>query len=528
MSSAVTGKGVPVKVTNRSIRLSVLRLVRMAVAFVVVAGSLGLATVTATAQDGGSSCPSDGADNYSDVVADSTHADNIACLRELGISETGDTYRPGDEMTRSEMAAFMANAYQALTGEEAPIADHEFTDIADDPNADDIARISPNGLAITTGTTDTTYSPKDPVIRGHMALFLTRLYKAVAGSDAPAGDTEFTDIGDSNPEEQAAIGQIFALEVTTGTTPTTYSPSNNVTREQMGSFVARMYRALDALPDLPDPAEAPGAPTGVAVAVSGEDGDVVDVSWTAPEDSGTSDVTGYVVQWKSGDDDYSEDNQSSAEDTSADLGALTKGDTYTFRVAAVSADGQSDWSDEASALISDDPGVPTGVAVAVSGDDGDALDVSWTAPEDSGSSDVTSYVVQWKSGDDDYSEDNQISAEDTSANFPDLTQGDTYTFRVAAVSDDGQSDWSDEASGNPAVAPGLVGELTSTPGNSTLALTWTAPADDGGSEITGYLVSWRTGRQPSADTADLAGDATGYTITGLRNTASYSVWVASE
>ena len=524
MSSAVTGKGVPVKVTNRSIRLSVLRLVRMAVAFVVVAGSLGLATVTATAQDGGSSCPSDGADNYSDVVADSTHADNIACLRELGISEAGDTYRPGDEMTRSEMAAFMANAYQALTGEEAPIADHEFTDIADDANADDIARISPNGLAITTGTTDTTYSPKDPVIRGHMALFLTRLYKAVAGSDAPAGDTEFTDIGDSNPEEQAAIGQIFALEVTTGTTPTTYSPSNNVTREQMGSFVARMYRALDALPD---PAEAPGAPTGVEVAISGEDGDVVDVSWTAPEDSGTSDVTGYVVQWKSGDDDYSEDNQSSAEDTSADLGALTKGDTYTFRVAAVSADGQSDWSDEASALISAAPGTPTGVAVAVSGDAGDALDVSWTAPEDSGSSDVTSYVVQSKSGDDDYSEDNQISAEDTSANFPDLTQGDTYTFRVAAVSDDGQSDWSDEVSGNPGTVPGSVVDFTVAAGAApgSLVLSWAAPADDGGTPITGYVVQWATGRDAAAMAQINDGSATSYTITGLKTGVSYRVHI---
>ena len=426
MSSAVTGKGVPVKVPNRSIRLSVLRLVRMAVAFVVVAGSLGLATVTATAQDGGSSCPSDGADNYSDVVADSTHADNIACLRELGISEAGDTYRPGEEMTRSEMAAFMANAYQALTGEEAPIADHEFTDIEGDRNEDDIARISPNGLAITTGTTDTTYSPDDTVIRGHMALFLTRLYKAVAGSDAPAGDTEFTDIGDSNLEEQTAIGQIFALEVTTGTTPTTYSPSNNVTREQMGSFVARMYRALDALPD---PAEAPGAPTGVEVAISGEDGDALDVSWTAPEESGTSDVTGYVVQSKSGDDDYSADDEASVDGTSTNFGALT--------------------------------------------------------------------------------------------------QGDTYTFRVAAVSDDGQSDWSDEASGNPAVAPGLVGELTSSPGNGTLALSWTAPEDDGGSEITGYVVSWRTGRQASADTADVAGDVTGYTIIGLSNSLNYSVWVAA-
>ena len=424
MSSAVTGKGVPVKVPNRSIRLSVLRLVRMAVAFVVVAGSLGLATVTATAQSGGSSCPSDGAAAYSDVPESSFAYDDSRCLRELGISDAGDTYRPGDDMTRSEMAAFMANAYEALTGEEAPIADHAFTDIADDPNADDIARISPNGLAITTGTTDTTYSPDDPVIRAHMALFLTRLYERVAGSEAPAADTEFTDIAERNAEQQAAIGQLLGLGVTTGTTPTTYSPTNNVTREQMASFVARMYRALDALPD---PTEAPGAPTGVEVAISGEDGDALDVSWTAPEESGTSDVTGYVVQWKSGDDDYSADNQSSVDDTSASVA--------------------------------------------------------------------------------------------------DLTQGDTYTFRVAAVSDDGRGDWSDEASGNPAVAPGLVGDLKSVPGNSTLALSWTAPEDDGGSEITGYLVSWRTGRQSSADTADVAGDATGYTITGLDNTKNYSVWV---
>ena len=431
MSSAVTGKGVPVKVPNRSIRLSVLRLVRMAVAFVVVAGSLGLATVTATAQDGGSSCPS-GTDNYSDVVAGTTHADDIACLLELGISDAGDTYRPGDDMTRSEMAAFMANAYEALTGTELPVAEHMFTDIEGDPNADDIARIANSTPVITTGTTDTTYEPDDPVIRVHMALFLTRFYEVVTGVEAPAADTEFTDIGDRNDEQQAAIGQLFGLKdptgtpVTTGTTATTFSPSNNVTREQMASFVARMYRALDALPD---PTEAPGAPTGVEVAISGEDGDALDVSWTAPEESGTSDVTGYVVQWKSGDDDYSEDNQSSVDDASASVG--------------------------------------------------------------------------------------------------DLTQGDTYTFRVAAVSDDGQGDWSDEASGNPAVAPGLVGELTSKAGNSTLTLSWTAPEDDGGSEITGYVVSWRTGRQASADTADVAGDATGYTIMGLRNTANYSVWVAA-
>lgn len=420
MSSTVTGKGVPVKAPSRASRSSALRFVRMAVAFVVVAGSLGLATVTATAQNGGSSCPSDGAAAYSDVPETSFAYDDSRCLRELGISDAGDTYRPGDDMTRSEMAAFMANAYAVLTGMEAPIEEHMFEDIEDDPNADDIARISPNGLGITRGTTDTTYSPGDPVIRGHMALFLTRLYAAASGGDAPAGETEFTDIGDLSDEEQAAIGQIFALGITTGTTSTTYSPTDNVTRAQMASFVARMYRAInDAL------ADAPAAPTGVEVAVSGDDGDALDVSWDA-----------------------------------------------------------SDGAD--------------------------------------------SYVVQWKSGEDDYSADNQRSVDDgTSTSFDDLTQGTTYTFRVAAVGDAGQGGWSDEASASPAVAPGMVGDLKSTPGNGSLTLSWSAPEDDGGSEITGYVVSWRTGRQATADTADVAGDATEHTITGLDNSKSYSVWVAA-
>ena len=187
-------------------------------------------------------CPSDDAPGYSDVPESSFAYDDSRCLRELGISDAGDTYRPNDDMTRSEMAAFMANAYAALTGTEAPVADHGFTDIANDPNADDIARIY--GLMITTGTSPTTYAPDDHVTRGQMALFLTRLYKAVTRSEAPAGDTPFTDIGDRSAQEQAAIGQLHALGVTKGTSQTTFDPSARVTREQMATFVARTYRVL--------------------------------------------------------------------------------------------------------------------------------------------------------------------------------------------------------------------------------------------------------------------------------------------
>ena len=484
MSSAVTGKGVPVKVPNRSIRLSVLRLVRMAVAFVVVAGSLGLATVTATAQDGGSSCPSDDAPAYSDVPESSFAYDDSRCLRELGISDAGDTYRPGDDMTRSEMAAFMANAYAALTGEEAPIAEHMFTDVEGDPNADDIARISPNGLGITTGTTPTTYSPDGPVIRGHMALFLTRLYKEVAGDDAPTGDTEFTDIGERSPEEQTAIGQIFALDVTTGTTDTTYSPSNDVTREQMASFVARMYRALDALPD---PAEAPGAPTGVEVAVSGDDGDALDVSWTAPEDSGTSDVTGYVVQQKSGDDDYSEDNQTSVDGTSTNFG-LTKGTTYTFRVAAVSADGQSDWSDEASGAPGTAPGAVSDFAVSVGAASG-SLVLTWSAPADDGGTPITGYVVQWASGREAAASAEISDGSATSYTITGLNTGVEYRVHIQAVNAAGAG-----AITAPADTEQRVVAPTTSVGSGSVRVVLPGPTDQEGSRLGGRFaaVTWLT------------------------------------
>ena len=388
MSSAVTGKGVPVKVPSRSSRLSVLRLVRMAVAFVVVAGSLGLATVAATAQSSGGSCPSDGAPAYSDVPESSFAYDDSRCLREQGISDAVDTYRPGDDMTRSEMAAFMANAYAALTGMEAPVEEHMFTDVEGDPNADDIARISPNGLMITEGTSGTTYSPDAPVVRGHMALFLTRMYKAVTGSDAPAGDTPFTDIGDRPASEQAAIGAIYALDVTTGTSATTYAPHDNVTREQMASFVARMYRAIDALPD---PAEAPGAPTALAATPHGTAGTALEVTWSAPEDSGTSDVTGYVVQWGA---DYN--SQRTTTDTTVTISGLTKGTTTSVRVAAVSDDGQGDW-----ATATGMPGTTAGAVAdlkAAPGATPGTINVTWSAPADDGGTPLTGYKILYAQG----------------------------------------------------------------------------------------------------------------------------------
>jgi hypothetical protein len=61
----------------------------------------------------------------------------------------------------------------------------------------------------------------------------------------PGAPQGFTDITDLPPATILAINQLAELGVTAGTTPTTYSPANDVLREQMASFLARLIR-LDA------------------------------------------------------------------------------------------------------------------------------------------------------------------------------------------------------------------------------------------------------------------------------------------
>ena len=180
---------------------------------------------------------------FVDVLESSPEAQAIACIYALGLT-TGTsptTYSPGANVTRAQMASFLARLYKAVTGTDAPIADTPFTDVATtSPTYNDIGRIY--GLSITTGTSPTSYSPGANVTRAQMASFLARLYKATTGTDAPIADTPFTDVATTSSAYND-IGRIYGLGITTGTSPTSYSPGANVTRAQMASFLARLYKA---------------------------------------------------------------------------------------------------------------------------------------------------------------------------------------------------------------------------------------------------------------------------------------------
>ncbi len=176
---------------------------------------------------------------FFDVSSASFAIDDVALLFRAGVTtgSSSTTYSPGDSVTREEMAAFLARLWRAL-GNVCPSGLVPFTDVGGSFAADDIACIY--FLGVTAGSSSpTTYSPGDSVTREEMAAFLARLWRAL-GNVCPSGVVPFTDVGGSFAADDIAC--IYFLGVTAGSSSTTYSPGDSVTREEMAAFLARLWR----------------------------------------------------------------------------------------------------------------------------------------------------------------------------------------------------------------------------------------------------------------------------------------------
>lgn len=79
-----------------------------------------------------------------------------------------------------------------------------------------------------------------------------------------------------------------------------------------------------------------------------------------------------------------------------------------------------------------------------------------------------------------------------------------------------------------ATAPGVPTSLSGTVGNTQVVLTWTAPASDGGSAITDYVVQYSSDSGSTWTTfSDGTSSSTGATVTGLTNGTAYVFRVAA-
>jgi hypothetical protein len=79
-----------------------------------------------------------------------------------------------------------------------------------------------------------------------------------------------------------------------------------------------------------------------------------------------------------------------------------------------------------------------------------------------------------------------------------------------------------------ATAPGVPTALTGTAGNAEVALTWTAPANDGGAAVTDYRIEYKlAGGSTWFVFADGISTVAATTVTGLSNASTYSFQVAA-
>ncbi|CAJ1392525.1 unnamed protein product [Effrenium voratum] len=257
-------------------------------------------------------------------------------------------------------------------------------------------------------------------------------------------------------------------------------------------------------------AAAPIAPTNL-VRTGGSSGSI-SLSWTAPTDDGGSPITKYYVERNDGLGGTDFIDATSGTDmpttTTYTVTGLTLGYYYVIKVAAVNRVVETNALTDIvpnyaeanmySAAAPDPPGAPVVVASTRTQS---GLQVSWTPPASSGGIPLLGYKLYRNNGANDPINivlwNGQGQPQITSFTATGLTGGLIYKFAATALNSAGESLQSTETlvpGGTvPAQMDAVVRDTSVNRTTTAVALSWSAPTNDGGSPVTGYVLSYDSG-----------------------------------
>lgn len=228
------------------------------------------------------------------------------------------------------------------------------------------------------------------------------------------------------------------------------------------------------------------APTNVRGTVAADTSSIT-VTWTAP--AGTT-PTGYHVRLKGASSNLGTLNATTRTYTHT---GVTRGSSYEYEVRATYSGGNSAWVASSavrvpSRVIPRPP--PTNVRGTLAADTG-SIRITWSAP--SGAA-PTGYNVRLKDAGSILA---NTDAEARAYKHSDISRGKSYEYEVRANYSNGNSIWVVspvvKVPDRLTTKPGIPLDLSATAAGTTVTLSWNAPANDGGTAITGYKIEFNEG-----------------------------------
>ena len=272
------------------------------------------------------------------------------------------------------------------------------------------------------------------------------------------------------------------------------------------------------------PATVPDAPTLTATGGYQR----IDLSWEAPSDNGGAAISGYRIERENDDATWTaRANPPASVTTWSDTSNLSNNISYTYRIFAINIVGESDWTSATAVTLAHAPQVPSAPeSVGATAGPG-SVTLEWTAPAFNGGVPIIDYEYRYKlTNGGSWINWRSIGIDETEVEITGLTPNSPYDFEVRAENSRGFSPSlafnAIPAPTAPTRAPStLDAELSDADDDGLdidITLSWavlTATDDrvNGGQDITGYEIEWKTSDGDDDSWAVLTGTTLGAAAT---------------
>lgn len=191
-------------------------------------------------------CPDVPRSRFTDRDRAGVHATSVDCVVWWAVTSgfPDNTFRPGEQVTRGQLASFVATAILAAGGE-LPPPGADRPDTRDSVHRRAIARLLAAGIV--GGFADGSFRPATSVSRGQLASFLASMLDHLevrsaswsqdgsAPNAVTAGTPMFRDVAGTTHER--SIARVAAAGIVTGYADGTFRPDQPVTRAQMATML---------------------------------------------------------------------------------------------------------------------------------------------------------------------------------------------------------------------------------------------------------------------------------------------------